>query len=312
MTTSDMIRALCEKQNGRICVMKKASLIFAFVLVFALSIPQVAYANMAAPENADIGSSITFEKNDTISVLSEVLDITVDGPEANIVATYNMKNTTSESISTQSMFLSPNIENSGVKVIVNDKDTSFAVESYVLYYDTKIKTDDWQYVLTDDQIASHNEEQTVDTITFEMDFEPNEEYDVVVSYRYRLGGYPNYDFNVKRGEIEYYLVPAAMWKDFGGITINLKLDKDMPVISSSNLEFKKIDTRIYQYVSDTLPEENLEIVIDENWYQNILSTLRSPYLPLTLMMFSPLILLVLAVVIFIVWRLRKKKNTMHT
>jgi hypothetical protein len=292
--------------------MKKASLIFTFVLVFALSIPQVAYANMAAPENADIGSSITFEKNDTISVLSEVLDITVDGPEANIVATYKMKNTTDESISTQSMFLSPNIENSGVKVIVNDKDTSFAVESYVLYYDTKIKTDDWQYVLTDDQIASHNEEQTVDTITFEMDFEPNEEYDVVVSYRYRLGGYPNYDFNVKRGEIEYYLVPAAMWKDFGGITINLKLDKDMPVISSSNLEFKKIDTRIYQYVSDTLPEENLEIVIDENWYQNILSTLRSPYLPMTLMMFSPLILIVLAVVIFIVWRLRKKKNTMHT
>jgi hypothetical protein len=288
--------------------MKKASLIFAFVLVFALSIPQVAYANMAAPENADIGSSITFEKNDTISVLSEVLDITVDGTEANIVATYKMKNTTDESISTQSMFLSPNIGNSGVKVIVNDKDTSFAVESYVLHYDTKIKTDDWQYVLTDDQIASRNEEQTVDTITFEMDFAPNEEYDVVVSYRYRLGGYPNYDFNVKRGEIKYYLAPAAMWKDFGGITINLNLDKDMPVISSSNLEFKKIDTRIYQYVSDTLPEENLEIVIDENWYQNILSTLRSPYLPMTLMMFSPFILIVLAVVIFIVWRLRKKKK----
>lgn len=288
--------------------MKKASLIFAFVLVLALSIPQVAYANMAAPENADIGSSITFEKNDKISVLSEVLDITVDGPEANIVATYKMKNTTDENISTQSMFLSPNIENSGVKVIVNDKDTSFAVESYVLHYDTKIKTDDWQYVLTDDQIASRNEEQTVDTITFEMDFAPNEEYDVVVSYRYRLGGYPNYDFNVKRGEIEYYLAPAAMWKDFGGITINLNLDKDMPVISSSNLEFKKIDTRIYQYVSDTLPVENLKIVIDENWYQNILSTLRSPYLPMTLMMYSPFILIVLAVVIFIVWRLRKKKK----
>ncbi|MDD4591011.1 MAG: FeoB-associated Cys-rich membrane protein [Parabacteroides sp.] len=99
-----------------------------------------------------------------------------------------------------------------------------------------------------------------------------------------------------------------MWKDFGGITINLNLDKDMPVISSSNLAFKKIDTRIYQYVSDTLPGENLEIVIDENWYQNILSTLRSPYLPMTLMMFLPFILIVLAVVIFIVWRLRKKKK----
>ena len=289
--------------------MKKINLIFAFVLVFALSIPQVAYANMGAPENADIGSSITFEKNDTISVLSEVLDITVVGSKADIVATYKMKNNTDESLSTQSMFLSPNIENSDVKIIANDKDTSFTVESYVLNYDTEIKTDDWQYaVLTDDEIASRSEEQTVDTITFEMDFTPNEEYDVIVSYSYRLGGYPDYDFDVKRGEIEYYLAPAAMWKDFGGITINLYLDEDMPIISSSNLEFEKIGTRTYQYVSDTLPEENLKIVIDENWYQNIFSTLKSPYLLMTLMMFSPFILIALAVVIFIVWRLRKKKR----
>ena len=288
--------------------MKKISLIFAFVLVFALSIPQVAYANMGAPENADIGSSITFEKNDTISVLSEVLDITVDGSKADIVATYKMKNTTDKSISTQTMFLSPNIEDSGVKVITNAKDTSFTVKSYVLNYDTEIKTDDWQYAVLTDEIASRNEEQTVDTITFEMNFAPNEAYDVIVSYSYRLGGYPDYDFNVKRGEIEYYLAPAAMWKDFGGITINLHLDENMPVISSSNLEFEKIDTRTYQYVSDTLPEENLEIVIDENWYQNIFSTLKSPYLPMMLMMFSPFILIALAVVIFIVWRLRKKKR----
>ena len=87
---------------------------------------------MAAPKEADIGSSITFEKNDAVSVLSEVLDITVDGSEADIVATYKMKNTTDESISTQSMFLSPNMENSGVKVVVNDKDTSFTVETYAL------------------------------------------------------------------------------------------------------------------------------------------------------------------------------------
>jgi hypothetical protein len=111
----------------KVC-MKKINLIFAFVLFFALSFPQVAYANMAAPKEADIGSSITFEKNDAVSVLSEVLDITVDGSEADIVAIYKMKNTTDESISTQSMFLSPNIKNSGVKIVVNDKNTSFTVD----------------------------------------------------------------------------------------------------------------------------------------------------------------------------------------
>lgn len=291
--------------------MKKVSLIFAFILIFTLFMTLVVYANMAAPNEADIGSSITFEKNDAISVLSEVLDIRVDGSEADIVATYRMKNTTDENISTRSMFLSPNIKNSGVKVAVNGKNTFFTVEKYALNYSTEIKTDNWQYVvLTDDEIASHNGEQTVDTITFEMDFAPYEEYDVIVSYRYRLGGYPDYDFNAKRGEIEYFLAPAAMWKDFSNLTINLYLDEDMPVVTSSNLEFEKVGARTYRFISDKLPEEKLLIVIDENWWQNIFSTLKSPYLPMTLMMFSPFILIfmALAVGIFIVWRLRKKKK----
>jgi uncharacterized membrane protein len=113
-------------------------------------------------------------------------------------------------------------------------------------------------------------------------------------------------FDVKRGEIEYYLAPAAMWKDFSNLTINLYLDKDMPVVTSSNLKFEKVATRTYQYISDKLPKDNLKIVIDENWWQNIISSLRSPYLPMTLMMFSPFILIALAVGIFTVWRLRKK------
>ncbi|MEG0305929.1 MAG: hypothetical protein RR635_09600 [Oscillospiraceae bacterium] len=289
--------------------MKKICLILALAFALALPMPQVAYANMAAPKDADIGSSITFEQNDTLSVLSEILDITVDGQKADIVATYKMKNITSKSVSTQTMFLSPNIKSSGVAVLAGGKDVPFTVESYGLNYTTKIKTDAWQYaVLTDKTTASRDEERTVDAINFKLDFEPSEEYDVVVSYSYSLGGYPSYDFDAKMGRIEYYLAPAAMWNDFGGITINLKLGKDMPVISSSNLEFKKIGSRTYQYVSDTLPKENLEIVVDENMWQNFFSTLKSPYLSMTMLMFSPLILIVLAAIIFIIWRLRKKKR----
>jgi len=289
--------------------MKKISLFFMFVLVLALSFPQIAYANMAAPKESDIGSSITFEKNDTISVLSEVLNITVNGSQADIVATYKMKNTANENISTQSMFLSPNIENSDVKVEINGKNSSFIVQSYTLSYDTKVKTNGWQYaVLTDNETASGNEEQTVDSINFDMDFAPNEEYEVIVSYHYRLGGYPDYDDNAKNGEIQYYLAPASIWKDFSGLTINLYLDEDMPIIKSSNLEFKKASTRTYQYVSDTLPEGNLEIVIDENWYQNIFSTIRNPYLLMIVKMLSPFILIGLVIIVFIIWRARKRKK----
>jgi hypothetical protein len=113
-------------------------------------------------------------------------------------------------------------------VEINGKNSSFIVQSYTLSYDTKVKTNGWQYaVLTDNETASGNEEQTVDSINFDMDFAPNEEYEVIVSYHYRLGGYPDYDDNAKNGEIQYYLAPASIWKDFSGLTINLYLDEDM-------------------------------------------------------------------------------------
>lgn len=284
--------------------MKKMCLVFA--LFIALFIPKAVYANMAAPKDADIGSSITFEKNDTLSVLSEVLDISVNGSKANIVATYKMKNTTNDRISTQSMFLSPNIETSGVQVMVNGRDTPFQSRSYVLNYTTEVEMIDWQYVVLTYNNTSLSEEKTVDSVTFEMVFEPGEEYDVVVSYVYCLGGYPEYDFDAKMGEIKYYLAPAAMWKDFENITINLYLDKDLPVISSSNLEFEKVGTRTYQYISSTLPDEDLKIIIDENWFQNIFSTLRNPYLRMGLIVLSPVILIVLAVIIFMIRHRHKK------
>ena len=289
--------------------MKKISIIFTLTLVLILSVPQVIFANMVAPDDPDIGSSVTFEKNDTIAVLSEVLDITVNGSQAHIVATYRMKNTSDKSISTKSMFLSSNIENSDVKVLVNNKDASFTVESYALYYDTEIQTDDWQYaVLTEDEDAYNDGEQTVDSITFEMAFAPNEEYDVVVSYDYRLGGYPNSNSDIKEGEIDYYLKPAAMWKDFSSLTINLYLDKDMPIVKSSNLEFEEIDTRTYRYTSDTLPDENLKIFIDENGWQNFWSSFRNPYFWMAAIMIIPLILFGILVIILIVRRIRKKKR----
>lgn len=288
--------------------MKKASWVFVLALVFALAVSPIAHANMAAPARADVGSSITFEKNDAIAVRSEVLDITVHGSQADISAVYTMKNTTAEKISTPAMFLSPNIESGGTRVLVNGRETDFTTDRYTIVSwpdSEEITAEDWRFTTVG------LDGDTVDTIDFEMEFEPQEEYQVAVSYAYRLGGYPDYDFNAKDGEIEYYLAPAALWKDFENLTINLYLDEDMPVVKSSNLDFKKIGARTYQYVSDDLPKKNLRVVIDENWFQNIFSTLRSPYLVMDLLMFSPFILLILAVVAIacvILWQRHKKKK----
>lgn len=293
--------------------MKKFFAVISVVLALVLSFPIVASANMAAPIEADVGSGITFEKNDVIAVISEVLDITVHGSRADITATYRMKNTGGESVTTPAMFLSPNIENEEVKVTAADKDVPFSVESYAIAgHNGDITIKDWQYVVLEHDEAGYYERK-VDSISFELAFAPEEEYDVVVSYKYGLGGYPDYDFDAKCGYIEYYLTPAAMWKDFKNLTVNLHLDEDMPVITSSNLDFEKVGKRSYRFVSDTLPTDNLKIVIDENWYQSIFSSLRSPYLLINLMIALPFILLltaiiVIAVVIIVIVKKRHSRN----
>ena len=39
---------------------------------------QVAYGNMAAPAEPDVGTAITLEQNETLAVKSEVLDIVIE------------------------------------------------------------------------------------------------------------------------------------------------------------------------------------------------------------------------------------------
>ncbi len=283
-------------------------LIWIFLMPFLLFPAQ---ANMAAPQKEDVGSSITFEKNQQLAVLSQVLDIQVQGSQAAITACYTMKNTTQEEVTTETMFLSPNVEESGTQVTVGGQEVPFSVERYGISYDTRIATQDWRYaVLSPGDGENTAPGEQVDSITFEMTFQPEEQLDVIVSYRYRLGGYPDLDFNAKYGRIRYYLAPAAMWKDFGNLTIHLQLDNAMPVLKESNLDFEKVGKGEYQYSSPALPEGNLEITIDENWFQTIFSILRNPYLPMMLLMFSPLLLILLLAVLFFLWRRKKKKKSL--
>lgn len=285
--------------------MKRKPYMWMMVLLMALSLSQTAKANMAAPADPDVGSAITFQKNEEISVLSEVLDITVHGAKADMVVTYTMKNTTQEQVVTPSMFLSPNVEQGNVEVTVDGEAAPFTVDQYALNYSTQIQTADWKYVVLSAGDVADVQERTVDAISFELSFEPGEESQVVVSYTYALGGYPNYDFDAKRGDLKYYLQPAALWKDFSNLTINLYLDEGMPVLKYSNLPFEEAGPRTYQYTSATLPEENLDITIDESWWQNIFSTLRSPYFQITWVL-APVALVVLVCVVLI--RQRKSRS----
>ncbi len=293
--------------------MKKVRLLAAVVLM--LTMAQFVSANMAAPWDADMGSAVTFAKNDQIAVLSEVLDIVIHGAVADITATYRMKNTTEQAVSTESMFVAPHMEDSSTTITANGTALDFTAETWHLEYDSTLETEDWRYVVLypSYRTESYDFQSVCETVSFVLDFAPGEQYDVVVRYTYGLGGYPDYDFNVKYGTIDYYLTPAALWKDFQNLTINLTLDEDMPKLVESSIPFEKVGKYTYRYTADQLPDENLYIEVDENWIQNIGSTLRSPYLFFPLFWFAPIWIpvLIVAIVIIVVTVKKKRSKTNH-
>lgn len=289
--------------------MKPLHAVSALALTLLLLPPLPASANMAAPADPDVGSSITFERNDALAVTEEVLDIRVTGSTAEITAVYSMVNVTDQPVSTPVMFLAPNTGDGSVEVMADGVSVPCSTDQYVLNYPTRVRTEDWRYVVLTNSDAADGDGQKVDGISFQLDFGPGEACQVSVSYPYRLGGYPDYDYNVKRGTIRYYLAPAALWQDFQSLTINLYLDRDMPVLADSNLDFEKVGTRTYQYRSDTLPEGNLEIRVDQNWFQEAVGTLRSPYLILYLIFFVPILLVIAAVVVTVVLLVRRKRRS---
>lgn len=290
--------------------MKRTVLVsFLLILLAVISIPTVAYANMAAPDLPDIGSTVTFEKNDSISVLGEVLDITVKGEIAHIVAKYTMKNTTDSAVTTPSMFIAPNISN--VKVTMDGTPIEYTSKSYALNLSEEIvSTDGWKYVLVESDYSP--DDRKVDTVTFELTFAAGQQCEVEVAYDYRLGGRPARTDDMRYGEIEYLLTPATMWKDFTNITINLYLDDNLPVLSKSNLEFVKVSKNHYQYTSSTLPSEDLEIKLDITGWQNFWGQFKNPYfymgVVITAPIWLPILLIAIIVVIVIVVKRRKKKQ----
>lgn len=289
--------------------MKKLLTIFIILTVFLGSTTKVE-ANMAAPDDADIASTITFEKNESLSVLNEILNIEVKGSIANISALYHMKNKTQEEVTTSSMFLSPNIEGDTTRVYIDNYEITYTAKTYkISYRDDVIETNDWEFVILEEENDDYYRQQ-VDTITFEMTFLPLEEHDIEVSYKYTLGGYPNYDFDVKYGSIYYYLKPAGLWESFESIEINLTLDEDMPKITSSSLEFTKLSKNKYQYKANELPDTDLLIRIDQSAWDEFISGFKSPYLIMKIMMLLPVIIIFLCIIIIIIMataRMRKNK-----
>ena len=233
--------------------MKKSN----FLLISTLSLLFIGSVscNMAAPKPTDIATSITFEKNNDISVSSEHISITIDDQVAHINAAYTMKNTKNEEITTPSMFISPNIENLSAEVSFNEIDLDYVKETYYATYDSELSENNWEFVILDAKNETNGYfDLSLDTIKFDLKFNPNEEAIVNVAYDYRLGGRPERNDDYKYAELDYYIKPIGLWKDFDNLTIDLYLDDNLPIIKESNYEFNHVKDNHYQCVLNELPK----------------------------------------------------------
>lgn len=288
----------------------KVTFIF-LLLLSVLSITNVSHANMAAPDISDVGTGITFEKNDSISVLSETLNIKVNNDIASIEAIYEMRNTENGIVTTKSMFISPNIASSDVIVKFNDKYLEYETKDYYATPDIKITTNDWQYIVFYENEDSYST-TLIQTVTFDLLFQALEVATIKVKYDYRLGGRPSRNDNYRYGEMFYYLAPANNWKNFSDLTINLELCDSMPVLKESNLNFIEVDNRKYQYKSNELPNSNLKIEIGLTKWQSFTLQFRNPYFWMNVLIFLPIFgipIAIILVVILVLILTRNKKKT---
>lgn len=290
--------------------MKKILIILLILIVTLLGF-NIVSANMAAPEENDIGTSITFKNNEDINITKEILDITITNDVASIKATYFMSNNKEYNVETESMFISPNYMDDNISVTKNDSNIKYTTKD--LFYESRIDevhVNDWEYVIFKKEEDS-NYGIKVQAIKFNLEFRALEESTIIVSYNSRLGGRPNLDNNLRYATFLYYITPANNWNDFKDLTINLELSPELPVISKSSLDFNKIEHNKYEYKSDTMPNVNLELELDQTRWQEFIGFFKNPYNTIYLYFIgtiSLLIILIIIIIIFIHYRKKKKYN----
>ena len=294
---------------------KQIKILLSLMLALLISInimPTVVYANSAEPTYNSLGTGIVFEPTEEIAVKSEVLDIVMSEETAKITATYKMVNLTDKVIDIESMFVTPQFDKESENFTVKIDGTVVDYESkmFSMKWDTEIDKQDWEYIIVNGDDKYRDWYGGVQTVKYNMHFDANAEIEVMVSYDYRLGGYPtsqNYT-----GTFLYYLTPAKYWSDFTDLTINLTLSESHPKIDRSSVKFEKIDKLIYQYKADELPSEELEIRVGKSWYVDAWNTLTNPMLwmifGIPLLIFVVLPALIIIAVVIIRKKIKKKKE----
>lgn len=270
-------------------------------------------ANMAEPNYSDTSSGIVFSQNQIIGVESEVLNIDLTQFTASVEAIYNLKNESESAVSLDAMFLAPIGGEHAYETFENDITVEFGGEQldyttscfyskdYAENYADLINN--WEQVLASYDGTDYDESYDmgfIGAIEYKMDFEAGESKQLIVSYLSGTGGYTYQD--ISKIDFSYLLTPASYWSSFGGIEINVTVPVDINQITSSSLEFERISETQFQYVSESLPSDELTITLSN---KSNLQTYVEEVVCFFGILICPIIFVILSIV-FVVLRRRKK------
>lgn len=141
------------------------------------------------------------------------------------------------------------------------------------------------------------------TLVYTVEFPPNSEKEVSVSYR--TSGTMDKRETVKPlHSFDYLLNPAKNWSDFNNLNIKIIAPDEAPYIVKSNIDFEKEENNVYTAALENLPEDDLSFTLYANAKITLLDKARGSLKN----NFGYGLILLIIVIIFIVFFLKRRKE----
>lgn len=257
--------------KNRKWVARRSLNIIVVILMVGLLYPGITYANglpdFAIQRNPN-GTVSPLEKA-PITVDKEVLTITLSGKApALIKANYNLRNLSNKRIATIVIF--PVARNQKANVLFKGS----LLKTKMTPFDTSLHPGDFEISKT--WIDPYNNHRYIpnspptssnlsysplrlDFISFQVEFEPNEESILQVSYEQP----PSYDATLLFKEInyrfDYLLQPAKHWVNFDNLEINVFTNEKISMASS--IALLQVGENHFQAKFNKLPKDNLSLFV---------------------------------------------------
>ncbi len=137
------------------------------------------------------------------------------------------------------------------------------VQEQNLYFEALDRALGEQAVIMEDMITMYLGDPRYAMIVYDVPFEAGEEKTVEVRYL-TYGTMDRRETREPTYTYDYFLQPAARWKDFQNLSVKITPTQDYPFVIESTLPMERLEDGTYSGEFETLPEEDLRFVLYEN------------------------------------------------